>query len=683
MFNITASGDNVAISGVTIRHGKIGGIGGGIYNQGTLALTDSTISANTAGDDGGGIWNDRTLILTDSTVSANTAINGGGIGNGGTLTLTNSTISVNTANKGAGIWNGNGAKLTLTSSTVSNNTGGQGGGIWNSGTADLTNAILAGNSAPNSPDCSGTLGLSGHNLIGSGDGCTFTPASGDLVNVNPKLGPLADNGGPTKTHALLPGSPAIDAGDDSKCPAIDQRGVARPQGARCDIGALEVEVAQLHSLVFQVTLEGRSDHSGALVKVSGDLAVITTFSGNVLFKVAPGSYDVAITKDGFLRAVKKGMLVDRDITLKVKLLAGDVNGDGVIDAKDLVLPAKNIGKTESPFPEVAGAPTVPQPIPPPQGLAHWWPGDGNANDTIGGRHGTLSGDAAYTGGKVSQAFSLDGNGDHVVLTGAGILGLTGDFTVDTWIYITSYSGGDEAILGMDITPNEFNDTLHLNLRNEKPYFGFQNNDTPGNTTLSTNTWYLITWRYTSSGGEQAMFVNGVLDNSSTGHAAFQGTGVVYIGRSHGSNYFDGKIDEVEIFNRALTQAEIIDIYDAGSLGKDKTAPTSGGTLLYDLEFGSPPHTVGLPPVTGAGAAPRKTVRSIIFGTPTVVSTFGVLANQPLEFDSFDGTGDQIQLSLNDMPSGNGYIIDFEVVVASVESSLLPFRILLDTPQIRK
>ena len=288
MFNITASGDNVAISGVTIRHGKIGGIGGGIYNQGTLALTDSTISANTAGDDGGGIWNDRTLILTDSTVSANTAINGGGIGNGGTLTLTNSTISVNTANKGGGIWNGNGAKLTLTSSTVSNNTGGQGGGIWNSGTADLTNTILAGNSAPNSPDCSGTLGLSGHNLIGSGDGCTFTPASGDLVNVNPKLGPLADNGGPTKTHALLPGSPAIDAGDDSKCPAIDQRGVARPQGARCDIGALEVEVAQLHSLVFQVTLEGRSDHSGALVKVSGDLAVITTFSGNVLFKVRAG-----------------------------------------------------------------------------------------------------------------------------------------------------------------------------------------------------------------------------------------------------------------------------------------------------------------------------------------------------------------------------------------------------------
>jgi hypothetical protein len=96
------------------------------------------------------------------------------------------------------------------------------------------NTILAGNSPSN---CSGTIADAGHNLS-SDNSCVFTGA-GSLNNTDPMLGPLADNGGPTLTLALLPGSPAIDAGDDSAAPPTDQRGVARPVGAASDIGAYE------------------------------------------------------------------------------------------------------------------------------------------------------------------------------------------------------------------------------------------------------------------------------------------------------------------------------------------------------------------------------------------------------------------------------------------------------------
>jgi hypothetical protein len=84
-----------------------------------------------------------------------------------------------------------------------------------------------------------TLGSNGHNL--ATDGTCNLVAAGDQANTDPVLGPLADNGGPTRTHALLPGSPAIDAADPGQCPVADQRGIARPQGPSCDVGAFERE----------------------------------------------------------------------------------------------------------------------------------------------------------------------------------------------------------------------------------------------------------------------------------------------------------------------------------------------------------------------------------------------------------------------------------------------------------
>jgi hypothetical protein len=104
-------------------------------------------------------------------------------------------------------------------------------------------------------------------------------------------------------------------------------------------------------------------------------------------------------------------------------------------------------------------------------------------------------------------------------------------------------------------------------------------------------------------------------------------------------------------------------------------------VLYNLDFSTPPHTVGLPPATGGGPPPRNTVSSIPFGTPLVVSSFGVLIDQPLEFDSFDGQGDQIRLVLSDLPASTFYRLETEVLVENLATQG-NLGILFDTPTVR-
>jgi beta-glucanase (GH16 family) len=226
--------------------------GGGIYNGdgATLDLVDSAVSANQAGWSGGGIysfWNTTTNILR-STISGNTSNDvGGGIRSLGKVTIVNSTLSGNTATgwHGGAIFHTDGV-MEIASSTITNNAGPDWApsaifvGSFNSNvpTLKLTNTIISGNRWYACDHWTGAnvLTSGGHNLL-QDDTCS--PVATDLIGVDPLLGPLADNGGPTQTHALLDGSPAIDAGDDAACPADDQRGVARPQGAHCDIGAYE------------------------------------------------------------------------------------------------------------------------------------------------------------------------------------------------------------------------------------------------------------------------------------------------------------------------------------------------------------------------------------------------------------------------------------------------------------
>jgi beta-glucanase (GH16 family) len=231
--------------------------GGGIYNGGGAALTlvDCTVSGNSTNlMDGGGIYTfpGSTTSIVRSTISANTAANtGGGMRTLGNVTIVNSTISGNVALGwyGGAIFHTDGV-MEILNSTIANNIAPDWAssaiflGSWDPAVVpqlSLTNTIITGNQWY---ACewhqSGAVSLlsGGHNLV-QDDSCN--PVASDLINADAGIGALADNGGPTWTHALLAGSLAIDAGDDSVCPATDQRGVTRPQGAACDIGSYELE----------------------------------------------------------------------------------------------------------------------------------------------------------------------------------------------------------------------------------------------------------------------------------------------------------------------------------------------------------------------------------------------------------------------------------------------------------
>jgi hypothetical protein len=280
---------HVTLSGMTMRNGGGEGDGGAVYIcTSTVTIIDSVLTGNRVvrgnGNDGfgGAIYNCPGSILTliNTTFSGNMAVEGGAICNGGTLTINNSTFNGNIArhHKGGGIFNygtltinnstfsGNRTRggfggaihngqlfvgkgiLSINNSTIAGNIGGdgQGGGIFNlnGATAVLQNTIVANNVGGN---CNGTLKSKGYNLSGD-DSCSFY-STGDLNDTDPELGRLRNNDGPTKTLALLPGSPAIDSGNPSGCTdgqghllKIDQRGKLRPDkedSGGCDRGAYE------------------------------------------------------------------------------------------------------------------------------------------------------------------------------------------------------------------------------------------------------------------------------------------------------------------------------------------------------------------------------------------------------------------------------------------------------------
>ncbi len=298
VFNLTLSSGLVSFSGLTIANGRATmDVGGGIYNQssanvnvsestitnnvavlgggiansstGTFTVTNSTISNNTAGTAGGCYNGLGTLNIISSTLNNNTAGPGGGSGNGGaintgsnTLNVINSTLTSNVAlGRGGAIFNlSSDATINITQSTISHNAAvGGGGGVssTNGALVKFLNTIIAENGSSNGPNLLGAFVSLGHNFVSGIDGSSgFTAGTnnpnGDLVGslstpVFAVLGPLQNNGGPTQTRALLPGSPAIDAGDNCVVAGgclttpftIDQRGVSRQVNSTVDMGAFE------------------------------------------------------------------------------------------------------------------------------------------------------------------------------------------------------------------------------------------------------------------------------------------------------------------------------------------------------------------------------------------------------------------------------------------------------------
>jgi CSLREA domain-containing protein len=348
-----ASSAKATVKNLTITGGDQSA-GGGIFvrNSAALDLSSSTVQQNVARDSsdygsayGGGIMNNGTLTITKSTIYDNYSettgsvgtSSGGGLFNAGTATITDSTFDANytissptaTPSTGGGGIHNNSGTLTLTNDTISGNTTygyGKGSGIQNYDTVRVTNATFYDNNSyfndgtylpsihngwgsnfyvrntvvANSVDrfnClsepESSIHSQGNNLEYPSTSCGFT-GTNDIQNQDPRLGPLASNGGPTKTHALLPGSPAIDAGTNIGCPATDQRGITRPQdgdndgSATCDIGALEVDATAPNTSidngpsgtinVTSATFEFSSNEPGSTFRCSLDSVFFTSCS---------------------------------------------------------------------------------------------------------------------------------------------------------------------------------------------------------------------------------------------------------------------------------------------------------------------------------------------------------------------------------------------------------------------
>lgn len=205
------------------------GNGGGVYNRGTLsALTESTVSYNTSGQHGGGIFDDQDMTIFRSAIYNNIANgDGGGLNEAGTANIINSTIACNRATGSGGGIGGTALTLNTYNVTIAGNSAAVGGGVARQGPGGswaLANTIIANNSAPTDADVNNEFGFTisaanGRNLIQNTNGGTLNTSTGldasDITGVDPKLGPLQNNGGPTLTMALLPGSPAIDKGANS------------------------------------------------------------------------------------------------------------------------------------------------------------------------------------------------------------------------------------------------------------------------------------------------------------------------------------------------------------------------------------------------------------------------------------------------------------------------------------
>ncbi len=256
------------LSRVTIRGGQVAGSGGGVRAGGDLTVIACSILDNTTtgfGFGGGLAGGPGLLIIERSTIAGNSADGGGGgVVVAGFADLDNVTLSDNesVADLAGAIYLFSGGTAQLNNVTVVGNRATWGGGVLAEGgsTFEIGNSIVAGNSAPLRPDCSGTFDSWGHNLVGIGTDCSGFGGPGDLLGaagapLDPVLGVLGAWGGETDTHEPLAGSPAIDAGSAEppsgtfgSCETVDQRLGSRPfdgdgeDGPRCDIGAHEAGI---------------------------------------------------------------------------------------------------------------------------------------------------------------------------------------------------------------------------------------------------------------------------------------------------------------------------------------------------------------------------------------------------------------------------------------------------------
>ncbi|MCB8982495.1 MAG: tandem-95 repeat protein [Ardenticatenaceae bacterium] len=295
---------NVTIEGVTVRQGHAAGDGGAILNTAHLTLREVTLLDSVASGAGGGLATvGGSLHATAVTIADNTAVSGSGGGvvvSGGSAEFINSTISGNTAVSGSAL--AVQAPTTLHFVTLVGDTAVSGGVLT------LDDTILAGS-------CTGALTSAGYNLIQDAAECAINgDTTGNILGQDPRLEPLAENDGDTPTHALMPDSPAVEAGSNAVCPPTDQRGVSRPRGEACDIGAYELKnPSQAGPTLFVNTADDRDDgvcnFTHCSFREALNLANASAVSNSISFNI-PGDNPPVIYPQSSLPTVTDAVLID-------------------------------------------------------------------------------------------------------------------------------------------------------------------------------------------------------------------------------------------------------------------------------------------------------------------------------------------------------------------------------------
>ena len=386
VYHVVTGATGATLDGFTIKAGYANGgtpnnNGGGMYNSSSSpVLANITFSGNwTFGGNGGGMYNisGSNPTLTNVTFSDNEASYGGvGSGLGGGIynlssspTLANVTFSGNWAYTGGGIYNTSGSSPTLANVTFSGNSAGWGGGMYNlSSSPILTNVTFSGNGAGVSiggmynitdshPTIRNTIlwgNTAGTQIFNDGsspvvsdsvvqDGCPAGSTCTNIITADPRLGPLGDYGygGSTQTIPLLPGSSAIDSGNDAICPATDQRGLARPKGAHCDIGAYEYDYIIFSVYHVKPVASGTGTCSSWADACPLQSALGLTISGDEIW-VTAGTYkpttDPTNRKDATFQ-LKSGVALyggfagtetargQRNTAVNVTILSGDIDNN--------------------------------------------------------------------------------------------------------------------------------------------------------------------------------------------------------------------------------------------------------------------------------------------------------------------------------------------------------------------
>jgi hypothetical protein len=569
-----SSGTLASLSGLTISKGY----GAGVSNLGTLTMTNCTVSGNSSTyGTAYGVDSAGALSLTNSTISGNSSTYGltYGVRSFGYLSMSNCTVNGNSSSGSAfGVKNSVGT-ATLTNCTISGNrsTSGIAYGVSNQGTLTLRNTIVALNPGLTHFDVSGTVtGASFSNLIGDGRGISgiTNGVNGNQIGtsaspINPQLRGLTSSGGPTPTMVPLPGSPAIDAGNNGLTGGVstDQRGFTRIIGGAVDIGAVEFEQPTITGITIPVAGAEGTPVTLSATATEPDSALTYTWT-----ITPPAGAGGVITRSGSPASFTPPDEGSYVISLTVR------NSYGAATSL------------------------------PPTGLVSSWRGEGNASDVNAVNTGALSGGVTYAAGKVGQAFQFDSTSTgQVQVPSAASLNLTTAVSLEAWVNPStlSFAGGFGAVLvkGSGTSRNYglfVTSTGGLQLS----YF-----TTGGaNVFLNTAAGRVPVGQFThvagvidSVAGRMQIYVNGVLAATrTTGGPLVANTLPLTIGKSDGFA-FQGLIDEASVYNRPLRQIEIQSIVNVGGLGKFPSVPVTNvppTPALWGAVSGQPTFANGLP-----------------------------------------------------------------------------------------